>query len=63
MGYNTKKFDHEAYYASKSIKELEALLKKAQEFVEKYPQYEYSRHNDYIHQLKLRIAERIGKKK
>lgn len=62
MGYNTKHFDHEAYYASKSTKELEALLKKAQEFVEKYPQYEYSLHNDYIHQLKLRIAERIGRK-
>jgi hypothetical protein len=63
MGYNTKHFDHEAHYASKSTKELEALLKKAQEFVEKYPQFEYSWHNDYIHQLKLRIAERIGKKK
>ena len=62
MGYNTKHFDHEAYYASKSTKELEALLKKSQEFVEKYPQFEHSWHNEYIHMLKLRIAERIGKK-
>ena len=63
MGYNTKHFDHEAHYASKSTKELEALLKKAQEFVKEHPQFEYSWHNDYIHRLKLRIAERIGKKK
>lgn len=62
MGYNTKHFDHEAHYASKSTKELEALLKKSQEFVEKYPQFEHSWHNEYIHMLKLRIAERIGKK-
>lgn len=63
MGYNTKHFDHEAHYASKSTKELEALLKKAQEFVKQYPQFEHSWHNEYIHSLKLRIAERIGKKK
>lgn len=62
MGYNTKHFDHEAHYASKSTKELEALLKKAQEFVRKYPQFEHSWHNEYIHSLKLKIAERIGRK-
>jgi hypothetical protein len=62
MGYNTKHFDHEAHYASKSTKELEAQLKKSQEFVKKYPQFEYSWHNEYIHSLKLRIAERIGRK-
>lgn len=63
MGYNTKHFDHEAHYASKSIKELEALLKQAQDHVNKYPEFEHSWHNEYIHMLKLRIAERIGKKK
>lgn len=62
MGYNTKHFDHEAHYASKSTKELESLLKQAQEFVRKYPQFEHSWHNEYIHSLKLRIAERIGRK-
>lgn len=62
MGYNTKTFDHEAHYASKSTKELEDLLKKATEFVEKYPQFEYSWHNEYRQMLKLRIAERIGRK-
>ena len=62
MGYNTKHFDHEAHYASKSTKELEALLKKATEFVEKHPQFKFSWHNEYRQMLKLRIAERIGRK-
>lgn len=62
MGYNTKHFDHEAHYASMSIKELEALLKKATEFVEKHPQFEFSWHNEYRQKLKLLIAERIGRK-
>lgn len=34
MGYNTKYFDHEAHYASKSIKELQEYLKTAEEFSE-----------------------------
>ena len=63
MGYNTKHFDHEAHYASKSTKQLEADLKKALEFVKEYPQFEHSWHNEYIHTLRLKIAERIGKKK
>jgi hypothetical protein len=63
MGYNTKHFDHEAHYASKSTKELQAILKKSQEFVKQHPQFEHSWHNEYIHSLKLRIAERIGKRK
>jgi hypothetical protein len=63
MGYNTKHFDHEAYYASKSVKELEALLKQSEDFVKKHPQFEYSWHNEYRQKLKLLIAERIGKKK
>lgn len=62
MGYNTGHFDHKAHYASKSTRELKALLKKAKEFVVKYPQFEKGWHNEYIHMLKLRIAERIGRK-
>ena len=63
VGYNTKHFDHEHYYASRSTKELQNLLKEAQEFVDKYPQFERGRHNEYLQLLKLKIAERIGKKK
>jgi hypothetical protein len=62
MGCNTKKFDQEAYLASKSTKELQALLKKSQEFVTNHPEFEYGWHNDYVQTLKLKIAERIGKK-
>jgi hypothetical protein len=62
MGYNTKKFDQEAHLASKSTKELQDMLKKSQEFVTNHPQFEYGWHNDYIQKLKLKIAERIGKK-
>ena len=62
MGYNTKCFGREAHYASKSMKELQEYLKKAEEFVEKCPQFKDGRNNEYIHTLKLRIAERIGKK-
>jgi hypothetical protein len=63
MGYNTKKFDHEAHYASKSLKQLEADLKKAEQFVKDHPKFENGWHNDYRQTLKLKIAERIGKKK
>lgn len=62
MGRRTNHFDHEAYYASKSMKELQEYLKTAEEFSEKYPQFKVGWYNEYIHMLKLRIAERIGKK-
>jgi hypothetical protein len=44
------------------MKELQEYLKTAEEFSEKYPQFKVGWHNEYIHMLKLRIAERIGKK-
>jgi hypothetical protein len=62
MGYNTRHFDREAHYASKSIKELQQYLKKAEQFSQKYPQFKDGWHNEYIHDLRRRIAERIGKK-
>lgn len=62
MGYNTKHFDHEAHYASKSTKQLEALLKQAEKFAQEHPKFEYSWHNEYRQMLKLKIAERIGRK-
>lgn len=61
---NTKrKFNTDAHYAAKSSKELETLLHQALDFVAKHPQFEHTHHNEYIHLLKLKIAERIGKKK
>jgi uncharacterized protein YgbK (DUF1537 family) len=63
MGYNTKQSDWDARYSAMTTKQIEALLKKAQEFVKKFPEHEFnSFHSEYIHSLKLKIAERIGKK-
>lgn len=62
MGYNTEKFDREAHYASKSTKQLQDLLKEAENFTQKYPQFEHGQHNEYVQDLKRRIAERIGRK-
>jgi len=62
MGYNTKQFDQEAHYAKKSTKELQNLLKDSIAFAERYPQFKNGWHNEYIHSLKQKIAERIGKK-
>ena len=62
MSYNTRKLNQDSYYSSKSTKELEILLRTAQEFVKKHTKFEYGMHNEYIHMLKLKIAERIGKK-
>ncbi len=62
MGYNTKKFDHEAHYASMSTKQLEFRLREAEDFAKKYPQFQQGWHNEYRESLKLKIAERIGRK-
>lgn len=62
MGYNTNTFDQKAHWAKKTIKQLEHDLKRAQEFVANYPKFEHGMHNEYIANLKLTIAERIGRK-
>ncbi len=62
MGYNTHYFDFEAHYASKSTKQLEEMLRDAEAFTVKYPQFSEGRHNEYVHTLKCLIAERIGRK-
>lgn len=62
MGKNTAPFDRNAHYDAKTTKELEQLLKNAEAFLAKYPEFTVGRHNDYMHMLKLKIAERIGRK-
>ncbi len=62
MGCNSKKFDKEAHYASKSTRELEELLKNAKDFVQKNPKFEQGMHNEYMHSLKSLIASRVGEK-
>lgn len=62
MGYNTKYFDHDAHYASKSTKELERLLKENIDFISRHGKFEHGMLNEYSERLKCLIAERIGKK-
>ena len=51
------------HFNGKTLRELESSLKKAEEFAQKYAEFEYGWHNEYMQELKLRIAEKIGKKK
>jgi hypothetical protein len=50
------------HYEGKPIAELKKNLIAAQEFARKNPQFEYGWHNEYIQELKRRIAESIGRK-
>lgn len=63
MGYNSKFFDQEKYHSEKSFAELMQLREKTEKFIEKYPQFAHGSMNEYLHYLKLKIAERIGNKK
>jgi hypothetical protein len=49
------------HFEGKSTSELQKRLKDANEFTRKHPQFAYGWHNEYCHELKRRIAERIGK--
>ena len=44
-----------------TVRQLEARLLNAEKFAEKYPQFEYGQHNEYRHELKRLIAEKIGR--
>jgi len=66
MGYNSSKYDKEATYASKTVKQLEAELKKFRDAVAKWDS-ELKKNpptmfNEHIEYLRLKIAERILKK-
>ncbi len=50
------------HFDGKSINELQQQLQKAEKFVEDFPQFEYGWHNEYRHELRIRIAESIGSK-
>lgn len=62
MGYNSSKFDKDAHYASKSTKELYELVKFWETSIANFN----GTHNIAINELhiaKMKLAERIGKKK
>lgn len=59
MGNNTRTYDVEAEYASKSLTQLYALRTQFELAVVDYPQMKFNEHLEFI---KLKIAERIGRK-
>ena len=50
------------HYEGKSLTALQKELVKAQEFAKNHPQFEHGWHNEYVHELRRRIAEMIGVK-
>ena len=66
MGNNSSKFEMEAYYASKSLKQLSEELKTFETAVSKWDTRGFksnpSTFIEHIGYLKMKIAERIGKK-
>jgi hypothetical protein len=50
------------HFEGKTLKELQEFLVNANEFSAKYPKFQYGWHNEYMQELKRRIAEKIGKK-
>jgi hypothetical protein len=67
MGYNTSKFDKDAHYASKTTKELEKLVVFWEKAISEYDVVRFKGPpNQWINELhivKMKLAERIGKKK
>ena len=51
------------HFANKTLAELYQALRAAEEFAQKYPQFEFGWHNEYRQELRRRIAEMIGRKK
>ena len=50
------------HFEGKTLKELQASLVNAEAFTEKHPKFEFGWHNEYVQELKRRIAEMIGRK-
>lgn len=51
------------HFEGKTLKELQHSLKLAEGFAEKHPLFQYGWHNEYVQELRRRIAESIGKSK
>ena len=50
------------HFAGMSVSDLQRELERAVGFSKKYPQFQLGWHNEYIQELKRRIAESIGRK-
>jgi hypothetical protein len=49
------------WFESKTMRQLQERLNQAEEFVKKFPQFEYGWHNEYRQELRKYIAEKIGR--
>ena len=49
------------HFEGKSLSELQKFLVQAKEFSQEHPEFQFGWHNEYIEELRRRIAERIGK--
>jgi hypothetical protein len=49
------------HFEGKSLSELQKSLVQAKEFSQKHPEFQFGWHNEYVEELRRRIAERIGK--
>ncbi len=49
------------HFEGKTIRQLQENLVKGEKFVADHPKFEHGWHNEYLQELKRRIAERIGK--
>ena len=49
------------HFEGKSLSELQKCLVQAKEFCQQYPEFRFGWHNEYVEELRRRIAERIGK--
>lgn len=51
------------HFEGKSLPDLQRELARAQEFTRNHPAFEQGWHNEYVHELKRRIANQIGRSK
>ncbi len=49
------------HFEGMSLSELQKSLVQAKEFSQEHPEFQFGWHNEYIEELRRRIAERIGK--
>lgn len=57
---NTKRWSTTEFLGL-TVRQLEARLVEAEKFTEKHPQFELGWHNEYRHELKRLIADKIGR--
>lgn len=61
MGNNTSKYDMDAEYSKKSLSELQKIKLQYDAAIERHP--EMKSLNEHLGYVKMKIAERVGKKK